>query len=107
MHYCFGSVVSSEIIFSQENPANFPVSELSQRQLRFRAMEQRALRIVRKIKQNDRDKNPLNSLIVAQLWNPFPWKQMLRTPTTHCPGPMVDPLPLPVEEPVEQESAQF
>ena len=102
----FWVVVSSEIIFSQENPANFPVSELSQRQLRFRAMEQRALELSERLSKMT-GTEPIELFDRNESLEPIPLETNAQNSYDSLPGPMVDPLPLPVEEPVEQESVQF
>ena len=101
--FCGRSLIRN--YFLTANPANFPVSELSQRQLRFRAMEQRALDLSERLSKMT-GQNPLNSSIVMSLLLQYNWNQMLRTPTTNCQGRWLILCLFP-EEPLKKKCPQF
>jgi hypothetical protein len=93
-------------IFAQVESLERPVSELTQRQIRFRAMEQRALELSEKLSKLS-GTEPIELFDRNKSLEPVPSETDAQSSYDSLPGPLVEPLPIPVEEPVEEQPVQF
>ena len=101
-----GILLISGSLFAQDNFNEVPVSELSQRQIRFRAMEQRAIKLSEKLSKMS-GTEPIELFDRNESLEPVPLETDAQSSYDSLPGPLVEPLPLPVEEPVEEQPVQF
>ena len=102
---CF-SFFCESVLWSQPSLSQAPVSELSQRQLRFLEMEQRALELSERLSKMY-GTDPIVLIDRNESLDPVPVETNAQQSYDTLPGPMVEPLVLPEEEEKEKKPTIF
>lgn len=108
LRVCFlhASFFCAVVLSAQPDFSQAPVSELSQRQLRFRAMEQRALELSQRLSKMS-GTEPIVLIDRNESMEPVPVQSDAQQSYDTLPGPMVEPLALPKEEENEEKPTIF
>jgi len=94
------------VSLAQSDFSKAPVSELSERQIRFRAMEQRALELSQRLSKMS-GTEPIQLIDRNESMAPVPLESPAQESYDSLPGPIVEPLVLPETENTEEELTVF
>lgn len=95
-----------KVSLAQSDFSKAPVSELSERQIRFRAMEQRALELSQRLSKMS-GTEPIQLIDRNESMAQVPLESPAQESYDSLPGPIVEPLVLPEKEEAEKESIVF
>ena len=99
-------MLAGKVSLAQNDFSKAPVSELSERQLRFRAMEQRALELSQRLSKMS-GAEPIQLIDRNESLAPVPLESPAQESYDSLPGPIVEPLVLPEAEITEEEPTVF
>ena len=99
-------MLSGMVSLAQSDFSKSPVSELSERQIRFRAMEQRALELSQRLSKMS-GTEPIQLIDRNESMTPVPLGSPAQESYDSLPGPIVEPLVLPETEETEEELTVF
>ena len=99
-------MLAGKLSLAQSDFSKAPVSELSERQIRFRAMEQRALELSQRLSKMS-GTEPIQLIDRNESMEPVALESPAQESYDSLPGPIVEPLVLPEAENTEEEPTVF
>ena len=99
-------MLAGKLSLAQSDFSKAPVSELSERQIRFRAMEQRALELSQRLSKMS-GTEPIQLIDRNESMEPVALESTAQESYDSLPGPIVEPLVLPEAENTEEEPTVF
>ena len=99
-------MLAGKVSLAQSDFSKAPVSELSERQIRFRAMEQRALELSQRLSKMS-GTEPIQLIDRNESMEPVALESPAQESYDSLPGPIVEPLVLPEAENTEEEPTVF
>jgi hypothetical protein len=99
-------MLAGKVSLARNDFSKGPVSELSERQIRFQAMEQRALELSQRLSKMS-GTEPIQLIDRNESITPVPLGSPAQESYDSLPGPIVEPLVLPEKEEAEIESIVF